>query len=185
MVASVPAWHSWCQHSTLLVQMLTVLLGHPGSTCSPPAPPGSVWHPGPSPPLGEARGQGFDLGVHSQPLLPIALSPPLCPSLTPSDVQGTEAEQAALLLAARLGWIWAQLLSCPAPSVVGVGVECLQPIHLHTPPAASPRSAIPVDCADGGGEVVLKPQEEVFYQVADAGLLPALGEQGKGWDGLL
>lgn len=67
--------------------------------------------------------------------------------LLPKRVQAAEAEEAALGLAAGLGRLWAQLL----PS--------------------------PVHSADGGGELLLQPQQEALDQLVDAELLPALWEQ--------
>lgn len=121
---------------------------------------------------------------------PNPLVPP--PPLTPSDVQGTQAEKAALGLAARLGWSWAQFLTRPAANIGGVNVctPCSPP-NQKPPPLTlgCPRAGdtIPVDSADGGGEIFLQPQEEAFHQAVDAGLLLALGEQaeraGAGWGG--
>lgn len=79
------------------------------------------------------------LGVHGCPPTPKSpVPPPPPPSLTPGDVQGAQAEQAALGLAGRLGWSRAQLLTRPAANVWGVsGCTPLTP----TPPL-HPQSAL-------------------------------------------
>lgn len=61
------------------------------------------------------------------------------------------------------------------------GGEQVHPTCPPTPPITTlgcpcGGDAIPVDGADGGGIILLQPQEEPLYQAVDAGLLPALGE---------
>lgn len=49
-----------------------------------------------------------------------------------------------------------------------------------TPPVPPPAPPIPVHGADGGGELLLQPQQEALNQLVDAELLPALWEQQEG-----
>lgn len=103
---------------------------------------------------------------------PNPLSPPLLSPLTSLGVQATEAEEAALGLTAGLGWLWAQLLPCPAAKMGVCGCTPIPP-HPQYPHMDPP---IPVHGADGGGELLLQPQQEALDQLVDAGLLPALWE---------
>lgn len=54
----------------------------------------------------------------------------------------------------------------------------MHPIAPHTTPCCPLRGdALPVDSADGGGEILLQPHEEALYHMADTGLIPALQGQ--------
>lgn len=101
-------------------------------------------------------------------------SPHSPPSMSRAQRQSRQRSDSLLALAGA-GLSFSPVLQ----SWWGVSGCTLFTPYPFTPGCPHAGDAVPVDSADGGGEILLQPQEEALHQAVDAGLLPALGEQAE------